>query len=142
MRKTALFVEYSSRKVQILSYVPENFSSKTTLDQFLTVLTTCQNVCRRTKKSTLKVRKKQQKNLFKTIRFSQETLWTHSKQFWLPCQKVFPRGLKFIVNYCFFPPNISSFQKCNPGHVKCSFTDLAEKLSRMSAVFSWLHFKT
>ena len=86
MREIELFVEYSSRNVQILSHVPEKNSSRTTLHKFSTVLTTCQNVCRRSKKSTLKVQKKLQKTLFRTTRLPQHIPWTGSKQFWFPCQ--------------------------------------------------------
>ena len=78
MRKVEHFAEFSSTNIQILSYVPEKNSSKTTLDKFLTVLTTCQVVCRWSKKSTLKVRKKLQKNLFKTTCLPQQIPWTRS----------------------------------------------------------------
>ena len=114
---------------------PKIVSSKTTLDKFLTVLTTCQNVCRRSRESTLKVRIKQQNNLFKTIRFSQEIPWTHSKQIWLPCQKVFPRSFNFIVKYCSFL-QIFLLVKSVILARKMQFTNRVEKLSRTSDVFS------
>ena len=133
LRKLELFAEYSSTNIQILSYVPEKNSSGTTLDKFLTVLTTCQNVCRRSKKSTRKVRKKLQKNLFRTTRLPQQILWTRSKQFWFPCQN-FPLGVWNSLWNLFFPNNPSS-RKCNPGHVLCNFTTRAEKVSRKFEIF-------
>ena len=78
MRKVEHFAEFSSTNIQTLSNVPEKNSSKTTLDKFLTVLTTWQIVCRSSKKSTLKVRKKLQKNLFKTTCLPQQIPWTRS----------------------------------------------------------------
>ena len=55
--------------------------------------------------------------------------------------KKFSSKFEIHCELLFFSPNNFSSQKCNPGHVKSSFTNRAEKLSRLSAVIFWLHFK-
>ena len=112
---------------------PKKNSYRTALDKFSTVLTTCQNVCRRSKTSRLKVRKELKKNLFRTTRLPQQIHWNRSKRFWFPCQN-FPLGFWNSLWNIFFPNNPSS-RKCNPGHVPCNFTTRAEKVSRKFEVF-------